>query len=485
MKHLLMIVAVLVVPASVWAQVVPPPPPVPTVPAVRVAPVLRLAPLAPLPISPMWIDPAMGDLQVVIAREALESARIAMEDQRVGLEAMAFNEWTQLPVRGDLPELMFAGSGSAYDSGISSLSRRDYERAITRFEQVIEQKSVRADGAMYHKAYALYRLGRASDATTTLAELKKAHAKSAYLKDATVLEAALRESAGQDIDPEQADDDELKLLALNALQHTDPERALPLLEGVLKGANSLKLKQRAIFVLAQSAQPRAREVLMSIAKGGANPDLQRYAIRYVGTGSKKGATSAELRAIYDSTSDADIKRAVIQAWGQSGDLAALGWAASSGNDVAIRSTAVSQISSAGRDNTNASQELWSLYQKEQDRDLKMTILSRLGSLGAADRLSEVIKSEREPEIRRRAIRSLGSMRSDKSGATLADLYTRESDADNKKAIISALGSQNNGEALVAIARKESNMALKREIVSRLSNMSRNKAAMDYMLEIIK
>jgi hypothetical protein len=485
MKHLLMIVAVLVVPASVWAQVVPPPPPVPTVPAVRVAPVLRLAPLAPLPISPMWIDPAMGDLQVVIAREALESARIAMEDQRVGLEAMAFNEWTQLPVRGDLPELMFAGSGSAYDSGISSLSRRDYERAITRFEQVIEQKSVRADGAMYHKAYALYRLGRASDATTTLAELKKAHAKSAYLKDATVLEAALRESAGQDIDPEQADDDELKLLALNALQHTDPERALPLLEGVLKGANSLKLKQRAIFVLAQSAQPRAREVLMSIAKGGANPDLQRYAIRYVGTGSKKGATSAELRAIYDATSDADIKRAVIQAWGQSGDLAALGWAASSGNDVAIRSTAVSQISSAGRDNTNASQELWSLYQKEQDRDLKMTILSRLGSLGAADRLSEVIKSEREPEIRRRAIRSLGSMRSDKSGATLADLYTRESDADNKKAIISALGSQNNGEALVAIARKESNMALKREIVSRLSNMSRNKAAMDYMLEIIK
>ena len=94
MEHLLMIVAVLVVPASVWAQVLPPPPPVPTVPAVRVAPVLRLAPLAPLPISPMWIDPAMGDLQVVIAREALESARIAMEDQRVGLEAMAFNEWT-------------------------------------------------------------------------------------------------------------------------------------------------------------------------------------------------------------------------------------------------------------------------------------------------------------------------------------------------------------------------------------------------------
>jgi len=46
-------------------------------------------------------------------------------------------------------------------------------------------------------------------------------------------------------------------------------------------------------------------------------------------------------------------------------------------------------------------------------------------------------------------------------------------------------SQNNGEALVTIARKETNMTLKRDIVSKLSTMSRNKAAMDYMLEIIK
>jgi hypothetical protein len=89
------------------------------------------------------------------------------------------------------------------------------------------------------------------------------------------------------------------------------------------------------------------------------------------------------------------------------------------------------------------------------------------------------------EIRRRAIRSLGSMRAEKSAAALTDLYGREEDVDNKKAIISALASQTNGEALVAIARKETNMTLKRDIVSRLSNMTRNKAAMDYMLEIIK
>ena len=62
---------------------------------------------------------------------------------------------------------------------------------------------------------------------------------------------------------------------------------------------------------------------------------------------------------------------------------------------------------------------------------------------------------------------------------------REEDVENKKTIVSALMSQNNGEALVTIARKETNMTLKRDIVSKLSTMSRNKAAMDYMLEIIK
>lgn len=472
MKRLMTIAAVLVIPASAWAQVpVPPtPPPAPVAPA----PVI-----APAPVPAPWV---VNSLEL---QEAMERARLAMEEQHVlqttGIRAV------ELAKEAREAALVSIG-GSAYDTGVSLMSRRDYERAIVRFDQVIAQKAARADAALYHKAYALYRLGRGSDATAALASLKKDFPKSAYLKDASVLEAAVRESAGQAMRPEQADDDELKLLALNALQHSDPERALPLLEGVLNGANSLQLKQRAIFVLAQSTQPRARQVLMDLAKGAGNPDLQRYAIRYVASGGKQGATTAELRAIYDSTQDADIKRAVIQALGQSGNMFTYVTAGELGGVRAGEFTGVRPTRSAAGtrpDNSAATQELWSIYQKEQDREIKLSILSRLGSMGAADRLSEVIKSERDAELRRRAIRSLGSMGADKTGAMLAELYSREDDVDNKKSIISGLASQGNGEALVAIARKETNMTLKRDIVSRLSTMSKNKAAMDYMLEIIK
>ena len=51
-------------------------------------------------------------------------------------------------------------------------------------------------------------------------------------------------------------------------------------------------------------------------------------------------------------------------------------------------------------------------------------------------------------------------------------------------MINALFTQNNAESLVAIARKETDPTLKRDIVSRLSQMTRNKVAMDYMMEIL-
>lgn len=481
---LMLAVAVLVIPASAWAQVPPPPPTAPAPPAPPApvaAPLLpALAPLPPLPpidIDLMWpafpddlVWEAMAQAQTraMSAEQAREISREALEQSRAAMEqARAFN---------------FTTSGSAYDAGLSLMSRRDYDRAVARFDQVIKSNEGRVDGALYHKAYALFRLGRGSEATATLAELRKAHPQSRYLKDAAALDTTIRQSAGQAMSPEAESDEELKLLAINALVHTDPERALPLLEGVITGgANSLQLKTRALFVLAQSTQPRAKDILMGLAKGSGNPDLQKSAIQYLATRGRERVTSAELKDIYDSTSDTDIKRAVISAWGAMGEYTLLGNVVSAGAaDMALRTTALNRMTDPA-----AADTLWAIYQKEQNRDLRMSILSRLGSMGAQDRLMDVVRSEKDVEIRRRAIRSLGSMRAEKSGAALADLYGREQDVDNKKAIITALASQQNGEALVALARKETNLTLKRDIVSRLSGMTKNKAAQDYMLEILK
>jgi HEAT repeat protein len=426
--------------------------------AVLVIPIAGMAQTLPVPPTPPAppAPPAPPE-----SRYELEASRVAFSDFQNAFATTS--------------------AGGAYESGLSLMSRRDYEKAIARFDQVVAAKGTRADGALYHKAYALYRLGRGSDATNTLSELRKNHPQSRYLKDASALETTIRASNGQAPRPEASDDEEIKLLAINALVHTDPEQALPLLENVLNGgANSLQLKTRALFVLAQSSQPRAREILMNLAKGGGNPDLQRSAIQYLATRGRTRVTSAELKEIYDATSDPEIKRAVINAWGTMGDMSPLVVDAGDGDGRVLRTSALNRMNDPA-----AADTLWAIYQKESDAKLRMSILSRLGSLGASERLMDVVRSEKDVEVRRSAIRSLGNMRADKSGAILAELYGRETDVDNKKAIISALSGQQNGEALVALARKESDMSMKREIVQRLSNMTRNKVAMAYMAEILK
>ena len=59
------------------------------------------------------------------------------------------------------------------------------------------------------------------------------------------------------------------------------------------------------------------------------------------------------------------------------------------------------------------------------------------------------------------------------------------DVDSKKAVIAGLSMQNNAEALIGIVRKESNFELKKRLVESLSNMPKNKAAQDYLAEIIR
>ena len=105
--------------------------------------------------------------------------------------------------------------------------------------------------------------------------------------------------AGQPVNPASMDDDDLKLLAINGIKNTDPERAIPLLEGVLSATNSLRVKKQALYVLASMPnQPRRVQILLNYAKGAGNPDLQIEAIRYLAANRDKQTTAADLMQIY-------------------------------------------------------------------------------------------------------------------------------------------------------------------------------------------
>jgi hypothetical protein len=254
---------------------------------------------------------------------------------------------------------------------------------VTAFDQVIARKETRTDAALYWKAFAQFKAGRAAESQATLSQLRRDYPQSRYLAEAKMLEADMQRQTGQPISAEdQAVNDDIKILAIQSMQRTDPERALPLLEGVLTSANSLEVKKRAIYVLALSEDARARPILLRYAKGAGSPDLQPEAVRYLASRRDQSTTGADLRDIYESTQDPLLRRVVIDAYRTTGDKTALmAITVNPVNPLPLRQTAV-----AGLARLAAPQELWTLYQNEADPALRTQIVSVLASMGAMDSL---------------------------------------------------------------------------------------------------
>jgi TolA-binding protein len=501
MKRVVLLGMLMIVPALAAAQVPPPPPPAPPAPAQ--APAARPAPAPVMPVPPtppavmvmppfdqVYIDDSVRDAMQT-AREAIravdsDAIRAAAEKARADAAEMREQMRDGMPAMWiDMQNQKFAMVGgqdsesSSYSAGLSLIQNRQYDQAINRFDRAIAQKGSHADGAWYWKAFAQYKLGKTEDALASIATLRKDFPQSRYLPDAKVLEADVRKPS---ID--RIDDDEIKLLAIQGIQNSDPAKAAQLAATLLSGTNSLRVKRQALYILALSDQPSAHELLLSYAKGQGNPDLQREAINYLATRrTKQPTTSSELKQIYESTQDPSIRRAIIDAYRLTGDKASLlSVASAGGTPVEIRSQAIRNLSDVA-----APTDLWALYQKEEDKDLRIAMVRSFSSMGAVDQLLQIAKSDKDPSVRQQAIRSLGSQKVDKTGATLVEMYNSESDKDTKMAIISALANQNNDTGLVALARKETkDIELKRQLVTKIAEMSgRSKVAQDYLLEVIK
>jgi tetratricopeptide (TPR) repeat protein len=365
-----------------------------------------------------------------------------------------------------------------YEQGQNAIERAQWQRAIERFTALVDSKAPRADAALYWRAYSLDKLNRQAEALTSVAELLKGYPSSPWVADARALEIQVRQRAGQPVSPEVQADEELKLFAIQGLQHQDPEQAIPMLEKLIQGTSSPRLKERALFVLAQSNAARARQVMTTVARGGSNPDLQMKAIQYIGMQGSQPNRQL-LGEIYTASTDVDVKRQILRAYMMAGDRERVLAAATGEKSPQLRAEAMRQLGMMG-----ARDEVWQLYQKETDAQVRSQIIQGLFMAGDSTHLLEVASNDASPDLRRRAIQHLGMMGRERTGDAILNIYNRQTDVGVKGAAIDALFIQQNAETLVALARKETDRDLKRRIVAKLALMP-SPAARDYMLELLK
>ncbi len=380
------------------------------------------------------------------------------------------------------------GRSPAYRDAQSALDQARWEEAAQRFASVADQKNADSDAALYWKAYAEEKLGRKSEALQTLRSLRSTYPRSVWLDDADALEVALTGSAPRVSGPVTAGprtaepttagpvvagagstaEEDLQLYALDGLMQMDSARALPILEKILAGNRSLQVKQRALFVLSQSDEPRARDVLVETAKSGKPAELQLEAVRSLGIAGDPEDIRA-LSGIYRATASKETRSAILEAFMIAGEEQPILAAARAESDPDLRGKAIQLLGAL--DSTAA---LADLYRSDGSREVKGKILEGMMIAGDKGQLLAAARSEADRELRGKAIEMLGAAGGDEE---LVELYAATEDRELRGKIVEGLMIAGNGKAMVGLLRKEKDPELKKKLVQMLS-MIDDEEAMD-------
>lgn len=375
-----------------------------------------------------------------------------------------------------------------YNQGQRNLNESRWGDAVQVFDQVIDLKGSRSAAALYWKAFALNKQGRAQEALDTISTLRRSHPNTKWSNDARALEIEIkgpgsvasdgpRPSGAQTGGAVTCDNEELKLLALNRLMDRDEARAVPLLEKFLQNKECKRLRERALFVLGQSDNDQAAQMITRIAKGELYPELQTKAIHQIGVVNANERNMQTLSQIY-ATGNYDVKRTILHTFGINGSKELLMKAVRSEQDPKLQRDAIHGLGISG-----AKTELRQLYKELPGYEGKSAVLDAFIVAGDGDAFAEVARTETDPKLRRKAIQGIGIHGGRGSGPALVAIYQGSNDPDSKKAALEGLFVSDNARALIDLARAERDPEMKKRIVEKLSVMD-NKEATDYMIEIL-
>jgi len=149
------------------------------------------------------------------------------------------------------PGMTGAQDSAQFADGTRAINLGHWAEAEAIFSAVVTQHGPHAPGALYWRAYAENKLGHAGQAVTTCGELGRDYPSSSWLHECGALEIEINARSGKPIQPHAAQDDDLRLLALNSLMQQDEPRALAEIQEILNGDASEKLKKQALFILGQ------------------------------------------------------------------------------------------------------------------------------------------------------------------------------------------------------------------------------------------
>ena len=417
---------------------------------------------------------------------------------------------------------------SLYKLAREAMLRGDYKRAAEIFHRIPERypQSTYAGQALYFEAYSLYRSGDDEDLSTARDRLKQLKLKFPALakKDGDPLltrvcgELAKRgdEACAADIEgkarggrdvtdgktvtipgqgnrscsPDADDDDDDRIIALQALLNMDAERAVPILKQVLARRDpcSVALRRKAVFLVSQKRTAETANILMSVARSDPDQETREQAVFWL---SQVPGSTGLLEEILKGNSDENIKEKALFSLSQQNEPRAQqilrDFAGRESETGDLREKAIFWLGQRrSGDNTEF---LRSLYARLTNEDLKEKILFSLsqqkGAGNEAWLMNIAVNPREDIELRKKALFWAGQ-----SGVAIAEmskLYDRMGDAEMREQVIFVLSQRQRDPAamdkLFDIAKNEKDAELRKKAIFWLGQ-SRDPRVQQFLIDLI-
>jgi HEAT repeat protein len=235
---------------------------------------------------------------------------------------------------------------------------------------------------------------------------------------ATLVQIATNESDAQGV----------RTTALSVLSRLDRGAGIPPLVKLATGNITSWVGKESMMVLARSGDPRARQFLRSTVQRTDLPDeVLAVAIRGLGHNYVTGQDASLLRSIYPRLTGQRSQDAILASLSDLGGSENVQWLTAIVRDDKVapeaRRRALQYLSRAGA----TTPVLLALYDPTSDPQLRQALIgiySRISDKAATDKLVWIARNEQNPAIKRRAISALSRSSDPQTRQALADIVER-------------------------------------------------------------
>jgi HEAT repeat protein len=414
----------------------------------------------------------------------------------VGL-ALGLAVWLPLP----LPTSMVygftqaPGSTQLFSEARTLFEDENWAGAAEKFRAFIaaQPQDKNVEAALYWLGIALKKQEKYQEAEQALERLMKDFPQSSWVGNARMMRVELAAMTGnrRAVDEALADaDEDVRLIALQNLVHTEPARVVAFVAEMLKpnATASLQMKIAAVKLLGDTGSPQATPLLVDVVRQQTDQKLRKAALYALGHGKDDSALDF-LKGLATQTDNTEIAKAAAFAIASlPGERAVVVLAALARTSPSreIQHNAVMWL--AQKETDFAIGELASILDTTQDSDLRNMGLLSLGqsaSPQARTKLLDIARRGSTHETRMYAILGLGQRGDERSLDGLIKLYDEEKDEPLKEWVLMALGQagQKRGlRKLMEVARTDASNRLRQAALRSLERVNSDPEVQRFLRE---